>query len=111
MFYDRFKELCAQKGVSMSKACSDLGISNTMISKYKSGSVPRNSTVMDMATYFGCDVMELLSDDPPKEVTPLSPTYNLSTFQQFLSVMSMLDEREIKRVTNFAYQVLGERKD
>ncbi len=111
MFYDRFKALCVQKGVSMSKACEDLGISNTMISKYKSGSVPRNSTLMDMATYFGCDIMEILCDDPPKEVTPLSQTYNISTFQQFLSVMSMLNEREIKRVTNFAYQVLGERKD
>lgn len=112
-FYKKFEKQCRIKGVSLTKACLDLGLSTTMISKYRGGSVPRNSTIMDMATYFGCDLTDLLeTDDPP---TPTDKDYYVSppwtTFQQFLSVASMLNEREIKRVTNFAYQVLGERKD
>ena len=110
-FYENFETQCQKKGVSMFKACKDLHISPTMIAKYRSGSIPRNSTIIDMATYFGCDIMELISSSTLEDYTPLTPTYSLSTFQRFLSVMSMLDEREIKRVTNFAYQVLGERKD
>lgn len=110
-FYERFEAQCQKKGVSMFKACKDLNISPTMIAKYRSGSIPRNSTIMDMATYFGCDIMELVSSSTLEDYTPLPPTNAVPTYQQFLSVMSMLDEREIKRVTNFAYQVLGERKN
>lgn len=113
-FYDNFSLLCQKKGVSMSKALADLGISNTMITKYKAGSKPRNNTISDMCVYFGCELGELLGSpytpDMPEYVPPM-PRSAVDSYQTFLRTASILEENEIKRVTQFMYQVLGERKD
>lgn len=113
-FYENFDAQCQKKGVSMFKACRDLNISPTMIAKYRSGSKPRNSTIMDMATYFGCDIMELLSGEfkpTDEEYVPPMPRSAVDSYQTFLRTASILEENEIKRVTQFMYQILGERKN
>ena len=113
-FYKNFLQLCLKKGVSAYQACTDLNLSHSALGKWKNGSRPRNSTLMDMATYFGCDVMEVLSGpytpDEPEYVPPM-PRSAVDSFQSFLRTASMLEENEIKRVTQFMYQVLAERKN
>ena len=67
-----------------------------------------------MASYFGCDIMELLNGEfkPTDEgYVPPMPRSAVDSYQTFLRTASILEENEIKRVTQFMYQVLGERKD
>ena len=51
MFFDRFKELCAEKGVSVYKACTDIGLNRSAVNKWKDGGQP-NGTLARLAKYF-----------------------------------------------------------
>lgn len=53
MFYDKFKALCDLKGVSVSKAASEIGLSNSTATKWKkTGATPDGSTIVKAANYF-----------------------------------------------------------
>lgn len=64
MFYQKFKQLCSQKGVSVNKAATDIGLSNSTATKWKkTGAVPDGSTISRAAEYFGVSADFLLSED------------------------------------------------
>lgn len=113
-FYENFLQQCLKKGVSAYQACMDLKLSHSALGKWKNGSNPRNSTLMDMASYFGCDIMELVNGEykpTDEDYVPPMPRSAVDSYQTFLRAASILEENEIKRVTQYIYQVLGERKD
>ena len=58
MVYDKFCDLCSQKGVSPSKAAMDAGLSKSPISKWKSKQeiVPSSEVLQKVADYFGVSV-------------------------------------------------------
>ena len=45
MFFEYYKQLCDQKGVSPSRAAEDIGLSRTSVVKWKNGSVPSGATL------------------------------------------------------------------
>lgn len=63
MFYDKYKELCAKKGISPFAAARDLGISSRTQGNWKQGSEPRFSTLLKIAEYFRVDVSYFNDDD------------------------------------------------
>lgn len=60
--YEKIKNLCEKKGISIYKMCSDLGISNSVISNLKNR---KNQTALSavntakIADYFGISALEL----------------------------------------------------
>lgn len=68
MFYDRFLELCAEKGVKPTNACIEAGLSRGLAAKWKSTKTekPSADALEKMSTYFGKSIDEILG----KEVTP-----------------------------------------
>lgn len=66
MFYDRFVELCKNKGVSRTKACVDCGISRTAWHKWEDGSTPNGATINKFAAYFSVSVGHLLDEETEK---------------------------------------------
>lgn len=70
MFYDRFIELCKQKGVSPTRAALDAGISKSLVSKWKSNAAkePSPEVLRKIADYFGISPYEVLE---AKEEQPL----------------------------------------
>lgn len=60
MFWDNLIKLCNDAGVSPNGVCNDLGLSNATATKWKSGAIPRNSTLKKIADYFGVTVDYLL---------------------------------------------------
>ena len=59
MFYDRFKQLCDAKGVSVTRATEEIGLARTIGTKWKNtGATPRGETLLKIAEYF----MRLESD-------------------------------------------------
>ena len=67
MFYDRFKKLCDQRGVSCNKAALEIGLSNATPTKWKkTGATPSGDTLDRIAVYFGVSVSKLLGEDTKK---------------------------------------------
>ena len=66
MFWNRFVELCNQKGVSPNFVAKELGITSGSVTSWKKGSVPRDTTIKKIADYFGVPVSYLtgLVNDP-----------------------------------------------
>lgn len=67
MFWQNFVSLCKQRRVSPSSVCRSLGLSATMVTKWKSGSQPRYTTATSIAEYFGVTVEELLNGKEEKQ--------------------------------------------
>lgn len=74
MFYDNFVKLCAQKGVSCKRAVTDIGLSNSISTKWKNGAIPNGATLQKLADYFGVSVESLLSDESVSEKNELPAT-------------------------------------
>lgn len=70
MFYDKFVQLCNQKGVSPSRAAIDAGISKSLVTKWKANGCkdPSPDVLRKLSVYFGVTVSDLL--DEKKEPTP-----------------------------------------
>lgn len=67
MFFDIFCELCAREGISPNKAAGEIGLSNSITTKWKkTGATPGGDTLNRIAKYFGVSTDYLLG----KEKTP-----------------------------------------
>lgn len=53
MFWDKFIELCANKGISPNAVAKELSISSGAVTKWKNGAVPQNSKLKLISDYFG----------------------------------------------------------
>ena len=60
MFYENFEQLCAKRGITMSRAAEDIGRSRSAVNRWKSGAVPGGTTLRKLADYFGVTVDFLL---------------------------------------------------
>ncbi len=64
MFYDLFCDLCKKKGVSVTKATVEIGLSRTIGTKWKNtGATPNGETLNKIASYFDVPVGYLLGND------------------------------------------------
>ena len=73
MFYDLFCDLCKQRGVSVTKATIDIGLSRTIGTKWKrTGATPNGETLQKIADYFGVSTDYLLGTETEKAPTPES---------------------------------------
>lgn len=70
VFYDLFCELCKKKGISVTKATVEIGLSRTIGTKWKNtGAVPNGETLNKIADYFGVTTDYLLTGEQ-KEKAP-----------------------------------------
>lgn len=70
MFFDTFKSLCQEKGISCSRAASEIGLSNSITTKWKkTGATPDGSTLAKIAAYFDVSMGYLLGAEQEKAPT------------------------------------------
>ena len=70
MFYDRFKALCDQRGISCNKAALEMGLSNATPTAWKKrGLTPKADTLEVIANYFGVSTDFLIGKEE-KENSP-----------------------------------------
>lgn len=62
-FYDRFISLCNQKGVSPSRAAVECNVQRAAVTRWKTGSTPRDAVLHRMSDYFGVSIAYLLGAD------------------------------------------------
>jgi transcriptional regulator with XRE-family HTH domain len=57
MFFDIFSDLCKEKGISCKKAAEEIGLSNSITTKWKkTGATPNTDTLNKIAKYFKVSV-------------------------------------------------------
>lgn len=68
MFYDKFAHLCNVKGVSLSKAAIEAGISKSLVTKWKNSNIeiPSPEVIAKLSKYFEIPVSELLGEETEK---------------------------------------------
>lgn len=67
VFYDLFCQLCEKKGVSVTRATVEMGLSRTIGSKWKrTGATPNGETLNKIADYFGVTTDYLLTGEKEK---------------------------------------------
>ena len=73
MFWNIFVSLCHSNEMSPSAVCKKLGLSTTMVTKWKAGSVPRDTTLITIAEFFGVSVEYLKGEEESteSEIVPL----------------------------------------
>lgn len=73
MFFDIFIDLCNKKGVSRTSAAKEIGLSNSITTKWKNtGATPSGETLDKVAAYFNVSTDYLLGKEeqknPPSEI-------------------------------------------
>lgn len=71
MFKQNFIKLCALRNKSPSSVCKSVGITPATFSCWTDESVPRKTTLLKIADYFGVTVEDLLKEE---ELTPARPS-------------------------------------
>lgn len=66
-FYGNFARLCAKRGKSMAAVAKEIGIEKSTVSRWAKGSVPRYTTLIRIAEYFGLSIGELVGATPETE--------------------------------------------
>ena len=68
VFYDLFCQLCEKKGISVTRATVDMGLSRTIGSKWKrTGATPNGETLNRIAEYFGVTTDYLLTGEKKQQ--------------------------------------------
>ena len=73
MFYDKYAQLCKERGISMSAAAMEAGLSKSLVTKWKVNKVdvPSPDVLKKLSAYFGMPVSELLEEEEKeKPITP-----------------------------------------
>ena len=75
MFYDKYAQLCKRRGISMSAAALEAGLSKSLVTKWKVNKVevPSPDVLKKLSTYFGMPVSELLGEDNIDETKKEQP--------------------------------------
>lgn len=60
MFYQRFCQLCDEKGVSRGAACEAVGLSANAWRRWSNGSTPNGKSLKAIAEFFGVDTKDML---------------------------------------------------
>lgn len=102
MFYDVYTMLCANKGVSESKAAEANGLNRSAVVKWKNGSIPGGVTLQTLAEYFGVSTDYLMGFTLEAQID--ATAHKLRHLQAALDFADEADREEIE----YAIAVLEE---
>lgn len=121
MFSDNYIRLCKEKGVGVTVASQEIGYSANSGKKWSEGSVPRKTTLLKIAEYFGVTVDELMEGQPTMSYggTPLLDAKKAATpkddgallrFALFGDPAEEITDDDIERILDYARYVREKRK-
>ena len=121
MFSDNYIRLCKEKGVGVTVASQEIGYSANSGKKWSEGSVPRKTTLLKIAEYFGVTVDELMEGHPTMSYgdAPLVEMKKAATpkddgallrFALFGDPAEEITDDDIERILDYARYVREKRK-
>lgn len=101
MFWQRFYDLCAEKGTKPNPVCRELGFSSATATHWKAGQQPGSASLDKLAKYFGVSVDYLLGKTDKKETTTPEEQSLSSEQQLLLSFCKDLAVDDLKKVIEY----------
>ena len=59
-FYEKYRQLCMELGKSDNAVAAEIGLSNSTVTTWRQGAIPRRPTLKRVADYFGISVEEMM---------------------------------------------------
>lgn len=91
MFFQNLVILCNKNGITPNAVCLALGLSPAAATKWRSGAVPRDTTLLKIAEYFGVSPESLVS-------VPTGPVYvkqqSEDREQKLLALYDKIEDKE-----------------
>ena len=73
MFIDILQKLCNERGISVYKATTEIGLNRSAVAKWKNGAIPNGETLQKFAQFFGVDIDYLLGETSDRETVSDDP--------------------------------------
>lgn len=106
MFFDVFQSLCKKKGVSCKRAAEDIGLSNSITTKWKkTGATPSGDTLNRIAAYFNVTIDYLLGNEIVDQAADVLNNVDLAFYGDYRE----LDEDDKETVRDMV-RVMRERR-
>lgn len=101
MFLDRFTKLSEERGLSISRAASEIGLSNSTTTKWARGAIPSSKTLQKIAAYFNVSVAYLIGEEETEKAPSLSEERLLDEYEkEFLELSRELPPEMKKSLLN-----------
>lgn len=115
MFWKTLVHLCNEKGISPSFACHELSLSSATSTKWKSGAIPRATTLKKLSDYFGVSPEFLLTgSDTDPSILCEHPSPSLSAERtvgkRLLDIINIMTDEELEVLETFAVFLISRKK-
>lgn len=103
--YERIKDLCQRKGITMCKLESDLGFGNGSVKKWESSSSPSVDKIVKVATYFDISTDYLLGrSDIETSISELIGDEDIISFQRARQRMTPKDREKMMQMLKIGFE-------
>lgn len=104
LLFCRIKELCSQRGISISKLESELGLSSSSIRKWGNTSSPSVDKIAKVANYFNVSVDYLLGrTDIPNSISEIVEDKEIVSLQRARQRMSVKDRERMMQMLRIGF--------
>lgn len=105
ILYQRIKDLCLKKGISISKLESELGFGNSSIKKWEKTSSPSVDKIVKVASYFDVSVDYLLGmTDIAESVASVIGDEDIISIQRARQEMSQKDRERMMAMLRIGFE-------
>ena len=112
LLYNRVKELCQDKGITIAKLESDLGFSNSTIRKWGNTTSPSIDKIVKVAQYFGVSTDYVLGmSDIEDSVDVVINDSDIISFQRAKQKMSPGDSERMMQMLRLAFYYAFDNND
>lgn len=106
LFFDRFKQYCDARGITPTRAGTEIGLSRTSAATWKArGTTPNGKTLAKIAAYFGITVDELLGAESEK--SPAAPVDPATA--ELMEIINKMSDEQRTRALDVLKAAFGER--
>lgn len=107
MFYEKFIELCVQRGIAPTKAAIEAGLTAGSVTGWKKGSPPRSSAVQKVASYFEVPV-EYFDGDPTAGIEKAPVPETNTEAKYMMELFTQLEGDRRKRAVAYLLELSQE---
>ncbi len=105
VLYSRVKQLCRERGVSVTRLESDLGLGVSTIQKWKASSTPNANTIMKVAQYLNVSTDFLLGNtNISATVDEITSDHDIISLQRARSRMSPKDRDRMMQMLKLGFE-------
>lgn len=105
VLYERIKDLCNKKNITIAKLESDLGFGNSSIKKWERLSSPSVDKIMKVASYFDVSIDYLLGrSDIQTSISELIGDEDIISFQRAREKMTPHDREKMMQMLKIGFE-------